>query len=184
MMERREIEVTMQLRIKLMLDSAKGIHYLHSNGILHRDIKPHNILLKSFDLNDTINCKLADFGSSRNVNMLLTNLTFTDGIGTPKYMAPEILHSLKYKMPSDVYSFAITMLEICLWKNPFPESEFKYPWKIANFIAKGSRPSLINEVTIPEIKQSIESSWLQDPKERISIDTILSLLQSVHNTFS
>ena len=68
-----------KIRIKILLDSAKGISYLHHNGILHRDIKPDNILI--FDIehytNEFINSKLTDFGSSRNVNMLITNMTFS-----------------------------------------------------------------------------------------------------------
>ena len=71
-----------------MLDTAKGLTYLHTNGILHLDIKPDNVLVFSLDEIITVNGKRTDFGSIRNVNTLMTNMTFTKGVGTPVYMAP------------------------------------------------------------------------------------------------
>ena len=66
-----------------MLDAAKGVAYLHYNGAMHRDIKQNNVLVFSLDEVLTVNGKLTDFGSSRNINPLMTNMTFTKGVGTP-----------------------------------------------------------------------------------------------------
>ncbi|ELP94392.1 protein kinase, putative, partial [Entamoeba invadens IP1] len=132
-------EVCLQLRLKMMRDASKGILYLHSNGILHRDIKPDNILVFSFDVNETVNAKLTDFGSARNVNLLTTNMTFTKGIGTPVYMAPEVMQQERYKKPADIYSFGITMFECFSWENAYPSNQFKFPWKIAEFVTGGNR---------------------------------------------
>ncbi|ELP92836.1 tyrosine protein kinase, putative [Entamoeba invadens IP1] len=90
-------DVDIKFRVKILLDASHGIKYLHENGILHRDIKPDNILVVSLNVDDKVNAKLTDFGSARNVNLLMTNMTFTKGIGTPVYMAPEILKKDKYK---------------------------------------------------------------------------------------
>ncbi|ELP89324.1 protein kinase, putative, partial [Entamoeba invadens IP1] len=141
-------EVNMNVRVKFMLDAARGILYLHTNEILHRDIKPDNILVFTLDLNDNVNAKLTDFGSSRNVNMLLTNMTFTNGIGTPVYMAPEVLKMEKYKKPADIYSFAITMFEVFGWSQAYLIDTFKFAWKIAEFVSSGER--LENRRNIPE----------------------------------
>ncbi|ELP92950.1 protein serine/threonine kinase, putative [Entamoeba invadens IP1] len=132
-------EVNIDMRIKIMLDASKGISYLHDNGILHRDIKPDNILVFSFNLNDKINAKLTDFGSSRNINLLMTNMTFTKGVGTPSYMAPEIVIKEKYTKSADIYSFAITMFEAFSWKEAYLIKDFKFPWKIAEFVTAGKR---------------------------------------------
>ncbi|ELP87141.1 tyrosine protein kinase CSK, putative [Entamoeba invadens IP1] len=126
-----------RVKVKFMLDMAKGISYLHNNGIVHRDIKPDNLLVFSMDSDEKVNAKMTDFGSARNTNMLMTNMTFTKGIGTPKYMSPEVLNKEKYKMPSDIFSFAITMYECFKWKDPYPKSDFKYAWSIADFVATG-----------------------------------------------
>ena len=53
------------IKAKLMLDAAKGLAYLPSNGILHRDIKPDNVLVFAFNEELDVDGKLTDFGSSR-----------------------------------------------------------------------------------------------------------------------
>ena len=179
-------EIKHEIRMKLIYDCAKKIQYLHSNGILHRDIKPDNFLV--FNIvsieHSIINCKLTDFGSSRNINMLMTNITFTKGVGTPKYMAPEILNRQHYKRPADIYSFSITMLEIYLFKMVFNKSEFRYPWDIATFICKGNRLNInsINEkyyVKNEVIRELINCSWRVNPLERYNINDIVNKLERI-----
>ena len=178
---KQQKEIIMKTRIKFILDAAKGIQYLHSNGILHRDIKPDNFLVVSLDGGAKVNCKLTDFGSSRNINLLMTNMTFTKGIGTPKYMAPEILERDKYKKSADIYAFAITMLETITFAEPFPKQLYPFAWNISDSIAKGIRPELINEIENNEIKQIIEQSWKQNPRDRISIDVIINQLDQIYS---
>ena len=125
-----------------------------------------------------INCKLTDFGSSRNINMMMTNMTFTKGIGTPTYMSPEILNKQHYKKPSDIYSFSITIYEVMKWGEAYPKSLFKFEWKIKNFISTEKRLSL-DCISNEKIKEIISNSWQQDPKERLTIDEILIKLVSL-----
>ena len=75
--------------------------------------KTHDMGALVFSLDEVLteNGKLTDFGSSRNINLLMTNMTFTKGIGTPTYMAPEVLNKEKYKKAADVYSFGVMMYE-------------------------------------------------------------------------
>ena len=47
---------------------------------------------------------------------------------------------------ADIYSFAITMYEIFAWRECYPKSQFKFPWKIAEFIMNGNRPERISEI--------------------------------------
>ena len=145
-----------------------------------RDIKPDNFLI--FDIENTdksiINSKLTDFGSSRNINLLQTNMTFTKGIGTPTFMAPEILNKKQYKKPSDVYSFAITMYEVMKWGEAYPKSQFKFSWQIASFIQEGNRLSL-DFISNETMKEIISKSWQEEPKERLTIEEIQSKLESI-----
>ena len=70
-------EQTEKIKAKLMLDAARGLAYLHANVVMHRDIKPDNVLVFALNEELTVNGKLTDFGSNRNVHMLMTNVTFT-----------------------------------------------------------------------------------------------------------
>lgn len=159
-----------RVKVKVMLDAAKGLAYLHENGILHRDVKPDNVLVFSLDEEIDVNGKLTDFGSSRNINLLMTNMTFTKGIGSPTYMAPEVLDREKYKKPADVFSFAVTMFECFVWGEAYPKSLFVFPWDIVSFVTSGNR--VVIPDTIPEaIRNVISACWLQTVKERMSFFT-------------
>ena len=119
---RKRPEPHEKIKTKVLLDAAKGLQYLHGNGILHRDIKPDNVLVFSLDEVIGVNGKLTDFGSSRNVNLLMTNMTFTKGVGSPTFMAPAVLNKEKSKKAADVYSFGVTMYECFMWGEAFPKS--------------------------------------------------------------
>ncbi|ELP92624.1 protein serine/threonine kinase, putative [Entamoeba invadens IP1] len=176
MKHRRDTPIIFIMRTKLMLDAAKGIEYLHNNGILHRDIKPDNILIVSLDEGMAVNGKLTDFGSSRNINMLMTNMTFTKGVGTPIYMAPEVLNQRKYKKPADVFSFAITMYECLSWEEAYPIKSFEYPWCIADFVTQGKRmekPCGLDE----KYYNLIERCWVQDPYMRYTVTQAKEVLE-------
>ncbi|ELP92727.1 receptor tyrosine protein kinase let-23 precursor, putative [Entamoeba invadens IP1] len=179
MKHKKSDEIGMKLRIKFCMDTSQGISYLHENGILHRDIKPDNILVFTLKMNEgsQVNGKITDFGSSRNVNMMMTNMTFTACIGTPSYMAPEVLNSGNYKKPADVYSFAITMYECFGWSYAFSKEKFKFPWKIVDFVSKGNyleKP----EKTPQALYEIIQKSWNYIPQNRIEINEIYRLLES------
>ena len=106
----------------------------------------------------------------------MSNMTFIKGIGTPTYMSPEILNQEHYKKPSDINSFAITIYEVMKWGVSYPFSLFKYPWDIASFIQEGKRLDL-ECIENERMKEIISNSWQQYPKERLTIDEILSELE-------
>jgi serine/threonine protein kinase len=91
-------------------EAAEGLDYMHENGVLHRDIKPGNLLRLSG------HAKLADFGLARLQESQLMSATFC---GTPVYMAPEVWQG-KISVHSDQYSLAVTYFEMRLGRRPFP----------------------------------------------------------------
>ena len=178
----KRAEPAEMIKVKLMLDAAKGLAYLHANGILHRDIKPDNVLVFSLGEVLDVNGKLTDFGSSRNVNMLMTNMTFTKGVGTPVYMAPEVINKQKYKKPADVYSFGVMMFECFKWGEAYPKAQFKFPWQISAFVQSGERLSQQDGVSDP-VFALIQRCWAHDPKDRIGL-VLFCLISRNHSSHS
>ena len=93
-------------KLNIALGVARGMAYLHGQSppVLHRDLKPENVLV-----DDAYNAKIADFGLSREVDLTRT----MEKVGTPLFMAPEMLRRERYDEKVDVWSFAC-LLE-CLW---------------------------------------------------------------------
>merc|ERR1712137_1076829 len=91
-----------KMRMKFAKDAAKGVAYLHQRKLLHRDLKTDNFLI-----NQTWKCKVADFGISTVIPTITRTMTC---IGTPVYMAPEVLSKNKYSEKADVYSFGIVLV--------------------------------------------------------------------------
>lgn len=95
---------------KIAESVLRGLSYLHDRKIIHRDIKPQNILL---DMKG--NVKLCDFGVSGEVVDSLAT-TFT---GTSYYMAPERIKGQSYTVTSDVWSLGLTLLEVAQGRFPY-----------------------------------------------------------------
>ena len=99
---------------KLLLGVSKGLLYLHKNNILHRDIKPKNILIG----NDN-EAKIIDFGLSKIQRKLDKSF---DSYGSLSFMAPEIFSDRGYNDSCDVWSFGITMHNLKYSNYPFDDS--------------------------------------------------------------
>eukprot|EP01012_Entosiphon_sulcatum_P022163 TRINITY_DN27071_c0_g1_i1.p1 TRINITY_DN27071_c0_g1~~TRINITY_DN27071_c0_g1_i1.p1 ORF type:complete len:699 (-),score=75.02 TRINITY_DN27071_c0_g1_i1:162-2237(-) len=95
---------------EIMKDVLQGLAYLHSMGVVHRDVKPPNILIA-----DTGVCKLADFGVSRETSSLPTTASIT---GTLRYLSPEALNG-KVSPAQDVWASGVTAIEL---------KENRVPW--------------------------------------------------------
>ena len=107
---KRFLEVNKELEInqilKLILDVAKGVRYLHENGAIHRDIKPENILVTRE--NEIIYAVLSDLGTVRIIEDSCKGMTM---VGTDGFIAPEV-YRRSYDSSADIYSLGATLREV------------------------------------------------------------------------
>lgn len=89
-----------------------AVNFLHKIGIMHRDLKPGNILMCTHDADD-LSLKLTDFGFSSFYD------TQKDILGTPLYMAPEIFKKKRYTSKVDIWSIGIITYKLLVGKSPF-----------------------------------------------------------------
>jgi serine/threonine protein kinase len=123
----RKEELSYLLKVRMCFDCAKGMMYLHSFKMMHRDFKPENLIVLSLNELDPVTCKLTDFGSTREVGEEISK-NYTKGIGTPRYMAPEVLQDQGYTVSADVYSFGISLCEVYTNKEPFDSFDSHKSW--------------------------------------------------------
>ena len=101
----------LQRRIKIALQVARALDYIHARKIIHRDIKPENI-----HLDPAGKVKLVDFGIAKSPGIQLTGAGFT--LGTPYYMAPEQVLGQPLTPQADVYAFGILLFELLTGTKP------------------------------------------------------------------
>lgn len=105
---------------RMLADLAEGLHVIHSRGIVHRDVKPANVLLAPAHLpTRRWNAKLADFGIARLLDE--SRLTATGRIiGTPAYLSPEQVRGEALGSAADIYSLGLVVLEALTGMQSFP----------------------------------------------------------------
>lgn len=105
---------------RMLADLAEGLHVIHSRGIVHRDVKPANVLLAPAHLpTRRWNAKLADFGIARLLDE--SRLTATGRIiGTPGYLSPEQVRGEALGSSADIYSLGLVVLEALTGVQAFP----------------------------------------------------------------
>lgn len=150
----------------LAVEVAMALDAAHGQGVVHRDVKPENILL-----NDEGLPLLSDFGIAREVEVLRdpnaarTLATTGMPVGTPAYMAPELLRGATADHRVDVYSLGIVLYEMLTGQLPY---DGVTAFDVAARVLTGSaqRPAERNPAIWPELEEVVLRAMASDPEQR------------------
>jgi eukaryotic-like serine/threonine-protein kinase len=121
-------QLTPNERLQLFIDVCHAIQHAHQKGIIHRDVKPSNVLVTSHDGKPV--AKVIDFGVAKAIHQHLTERTiytnFAQMIGTPLYMSPEQaeMSGLDIDTRSDIYSLGVLLYELLTGSTPLEKKRF------------------------------------------------------------
>lgn len=141
---------------------VQALNYLHSNRIIHRDMKPQNILI-----GENGSVKLADFGFAR--SMSYNTVVLTSIKGTPLYMAPELVQEKPYNRTADLWSLGCILYELYYGKPPFYTNNLL---TLINQIAKD--PVRFDEPISPDFKSFLKGLLTKSASARLDWPQLLS----------
>ena len=176
----KDRDLSLQQMLYVMYKLSTGLDYLHTNGIVHRDIKPGNFMLTR----DLRQVKIFDFGLSKSSANWRTRF-MKEGGGTRAYMPPEQLSNKKARLDnrSDIFSFGITMYELFAGQHPCSGNDAKTIQKqLVSRKYKFERPSKYNPEVPPELDRVILKCLRRDPNQRYQFMTEVLLDLSRINT--
>jgi serine/threonine protein kinase len=177
-----DLDLSWTQKLQWLQDTASAMEYLHDNGIIHRDLKSLNCLLKYpvHEPTDQVPLKVADFGLGKCKDALTQDWgKMTIAAGTCHWMAPEVFMS-DYAEPADVYSFSILMFEILCQEIPFEEHE---PAAVGQIVRNGGRPDMdaIPPDCPADLSPLMVRCWGPDPMKRPTFTQIRRVLENLQS---
>jgi len=148
--------------VRMVVDTARGLDYAHRQSIVHRDIKPMNLLLSE----ETKSVKIADFGLA--IDTAATRMTTAGTVlGTLVYMAPEqILGKQDEICPAtDVYALGVTLFELLTLAFPF-SGKTQQLYMNAVLTSEARRPSKLNERVSRDLETVLRKALEKAPRDR------------------
>ncbi|XP_059312340.1 probable serine/threonine-protein kinase PBL5 isoform X2 [Lycium ferocissimum] len=171
-------------RIKIALGAAKGLEYLHKHNIIHRDIRPNNILI-THDYESL----LGDFGLAKAGYDESQNSSGNSVVGTLGYMAPEYAASGKFSTKTDVYAFGVVLLQLITGlktTDKYPEDKSLVEWAMP-LLEQRNYPCLIDK-RIMDSHDFHQLFWMvelaekcleKDPNKRQTMEWVVKTLSHI-----
>ena len=158
--------------VRIVEQVAKALHTAHKVGLVHRDVKPSNILLDEDDF-----AYLIDFGIARGADQ--TRMTGTSGvIGSWPYLSPERLRAGQVDARADVYALACVLYECLTGSTPFPGDNTEQ-LITAHFMEPPPRPSITDPNVPVALDAVIATGMAKDPDQRYA--TTVELASAAHD---
>ena len=158
---KREVRLTVPDALKVLLHASQGLEVAHGQGVIHRDIKPGNIMITSRG-----QVKVADFGialANQDVSAKLTNTGAF--VGTPGYLSPEVCMGKPVDQRSDIFALGIVLFECVTGNMPFHDDS---PLKLMLDVVQAPTPDVraLNPDVDEETKRILDKMLAKDPAER------------------
>jgi hypothetical protein len=144
-------------KIRIVVEICRGLDYAHKKGVVHRDVKPANVrILKDGSV------KLVDFGIAHVVGSKLTQAGMV--LGTPSYLAPEVIASGRVDHRADIWSVGILLYEILTGLRPYDSQEFA---QVLYQIVHAPLPVFDPALALPDgLSGVMEKALARDPSRR------------------
>jgi eukaryotic-like serine/threonine-protein kinase len=156
----------------LALQMARALSFAHGRGLIHRDVKPQNVLL-----NEDGQAKMTDFGIARSVDVEGVTITGTV-LGTSEYIAPEQARGQRVDALTDVYSLGVVLYELLTGSVPFQGENFV---AIALRHVNEPAPSVLERRPDcpPRVGMAVERAMSKRPEDRFaSMDELVAELEA------
>lgn len=160
-------------RLQTAVGIIKGLEYLHSKGVVHRDLKSPNVMLDpGSNRAILIDFGMAKLGLSRSKR---ESLQSRRRLGSLFWMSPEMIERQSYSYASDIYAFGIVLWE--LLSSRLPYADFASEFQLQKAVVEGSRPLLHDDWPANIVKVAVRC-WNSDPSLRPNASEVLLSLSS------
>lgn len=157
--------------LDILLAVAQGLAAAHRKGLVHRDIKPHNVLFSADG-----DVKIADFGIAKSADSTLET-TIGVILGSPAYLSPEQAGGTAVTPQTDIYALGITGYQILTGELPFSGSAQEV---LAKHLTAAPEPLIDLNPDIPaQLNQVVLSMMAKAPEDRCTADQVVSLLKEI-----
>jgi predicted Ser/Thr protein kinase len=158
---KREGKLKPEQAAKIVFQTAQGLSTAHERGVIHRDIKPGNLMLSSRGM-----VKIADFGIALTTQDFSKKLTSTgEFVGTPGYLSPEVCLGNPIDQRSDIFSLGIVLFECLAGRVPFTDAS---PLGLMLEVVKAEIPDVctLNSEVDAELSRILRRMIAKDPADR------------------
>lgn len=165
-------KVTVQEAVKITVAIAEGLEHAHMMGIVHCDVKPHNILIT-----DSGRVKVTDFGIARAINSATTMMYTNSVMGSAHYISPEQASGKSINVSTDIYSLGVVLYELLTGEVPF-RGETPVSVALQHVKDRVVAPRIKNAMIPPQLEQVVLMALEKEPGKRFgSISEMIQALR-------